>query len=105
MASTEQLWIGDGSRRLDPREPASASASYRSGMKRSSVDLLDISRTGARISTLDPLQVGSTFWIKLPNLEPLEMSVIWAKSFEAGCRFLRPLHPAIFRVVAQALRR
>ena len=105
MASTEEVWIADGWRRAEAREPASVSAPYRCGMKRSSVVLVDISRMGVRISTLDPLQPGSTFWIKLPNLEPLEMSVVWAKGFEAGCRFLQPLHPAIFQVVAQAVRR
>ena len=105
MASTEQVWIADGSARVEPREPASVSAAYRSGMKRSSVEVANISRTGAKILTLDPLKAGSTFWIKLPNLEPLEMSVVWTKGFEAGCRFMKPLHPAIFQVVAQAVRR
>ena len=105
MASTQQVWIADSSGRAEPREPASISAAYRCGMRRSSVDVVNISRTGAKLSTLDPMQPGSTFWIKLPGLETLEMSVVWVKGFEAGCRFLQPLHPAIFRVVAQAVRR
>jgi hypothetical protein len=105
MASTEQVWIADSSGRVEQREPASVSADCRSGMKRSCVDVVNISRTGAKIVTLDPVQAGSTFWMKLPNLEPLEMSVVWSKGLEAGCRFLKPLHPAIFRVIAQAVRR
>lgn len=105
MDSTEQVWMAEGSRRTEPRELASVSAAYRSGMRRSSVDVLDISCAGARVSSLNPLQPGTSFWIKLPNLEALEMTVVWSKGFEAGCRFLKPLHPAIFQVVAQAVRR
>lgn len=104
MAPPEQVWIAASFSRGGPRDRASSSAAYQSGLKRSPVDVVSISPAGAKICTVEPVETGATFWIKLPNLEPVEMCVAWVTGLEAGCTFLDPLDPATFQVVAQAAR-
>lgn len=104
-APRQQVWIVASVGHLEAAQAASVSDAYRKGIKRHLVDVVSISSAGAKICTMEPVQTGATFWIKLPNLEPVQMSVVWAKGLEAGCQFLQPLDPAIFRVVAQAVRR
>ncbi len=91
-----------GESRRAPRAPASASVALRRGMSRSSADVLDLSASGARIRTIDPLVAGTRIWLKLPMVEPLESTVVWVDRFEAGCAFTSPLHPAVFQVVLRS---
>lgn len=88
----------------EPRERAKrsrlcAQASVRIGLTRGSAEVVDLSLTGVKILTLNPLEVGTRFWIKLPMLEALEVRVAWYRHFEAGCEFVHPLHPAVAQVV------
>jgi hypothetical protein len=103
--SSDPVWIVPSFGRGEARLSTAVSAAYRNGLKRSTVELVNISPSGAKICAPEPLEAGSSFWIKLPLLEPLEMSVVWAKGLEAGCSFLQPLDQASFRVIAQAVRR
>ena len=82
------------------RARLSTEAVARCGLKRGTVEVVDLSLSGVKLRTLDLLDVGSLLWLKLPKLEPLEVRVVWSRNFEAGCEFIRPLHPAVAKVVA-----
>ncbi|WP_242139111.1 PilZ domain-containing protein [Sphingomonas sp. TREG-RG-20F-R18-01] len=57
--------------------------------------LLEVSRTGCRVDNLT-ITPGSTVWVKLPGLEPIEAKVSWSRAWQCGIRFDQPLHPAVF---------
>lgn len=84
-----------GGRRAD-RAPFDARVKFRCGNRRATVRVLDMSRTGARVSAIHLLREGETFFITLPGLSSIEARVAWANSFELGCEFMQPLHPAVF---------
>jgi len=81
------------------RVPFSAAVQFRSGTRRATVRVLDISIKGARVSTVHPMRSGERFYIKLPLIEALEGEVMWCDQFEVGCKFLRPLHPAVLEQI------
>ncbi len=89
------------SRRQAERKPLSAIVQCRRGITREAVEVLDISRTGARIHSLSPLRSGHVVWLRLPGLEAIQANVVWTRQFEAGCEFVRPLHPAVFEIIAR----
>lgn len=57
--------------------------------------LLDLSPTGCRVDNLT-ISPGTTVWVKLPGLEPIEAKVTWSRGWQCGIRFGKPLHPAVF---------
>jgi hypothetical protein len=63
------------------------------------VRILDLSTHGFRASTHLDLQIGSDVWLKLPGLEALHAKVAWANAHFVGCKFERPLHPAVLQMV------
>ena len=83
------------------RQPFSASIQCRRGMARETVEVIDLSASGARIRTLYPLRMGHPVWLRLPRLEPIEARVVWTRGCESGCEFVRALHPAVFDTIAQ----
>ena len=85
------------------RAMLSSEAVVRLGLKRVSVDVVDLSLSGVKLGMLDPIEVGARLWLKLPMLEGLEVRVVWYRNFEAGCEFVNPLHPAVAKtIVARA---
>lgn len=72
-----------------------AAGQCRRGTMRETVEILDISVGGARVSAVAPLRTGYSVWIKLPGIEAQEARVAWTRGFESGCEFVRPLHPAV----------
>jgi hypothetical protein len=40
-------------------------------------------------------------WLRLPGLEPCHAIVAWAKGSYVGCRFERPLHPAVLDMIVR----
>ncbi len=88
-------------RRQAERKPLSAIVQCRRGITRESVEVLDISQSGARIRTLSPLRSGSVVWLRLPGLEAIQANVVWSRQFESGCEFVRALHPAVFEIIAR----
>lgn len=75
---------------------------FRSGSRRADVRVLDVSTEGARISAIHSLREGDRFYLKLPMIEAVEATVAWARDFELGCRFARPLHPAVLETLITA---
>lgn len=57
--------------------------------------IADLSTAGFRLQSFMKLSSGDSFWIMLPGFEGRRSQVLWTKGHEAGCRFERPLHPAI----------
>jgi len=55
----------------------------------------DLSVTGFRLQSFMKLQSGDSLWVMLPGFEGRRALVLWTSGHEAGCRFERPLHPAI----------
>ncbi|MDT9599301.1 PilZ domain-containing protein [Sphingosinicella rhizophila] len=83
------------------RKNVSTVAGYRSGMIRATVEIADLSVAGLKIVTASPMSVGSRIWIRIPMLEPQECVIAWVDGCTAGCRFEKPLHPAVLDVLVQ----
>jgi hypothetical protein len=64
-----------------------------------SVQILDLSVDGFRASTHLDLPPGADVWLRLPGLEPYQAKVAWAKGQYIGCKFERPLHPAVLEMI------
>lgn len=82
--------------RAAERLPFMARVRYRRGRFRAEVEVLDVSVMGAKVRALDALRTGDPIWLAFPGLEPLEAIVAWADNFVCGCRFVNPMHPAVF---------
>jgi len=91
---------GTAGPRRSQRRRVRMNAAFREGHARAMVDIIDLSATGVKIESHLTLQPNTRIWIRLPGLEPLEVRVAWVHRFEAGCEFIRPLHPAVFERVA-----
>jgi len=88
------------------RRPVAIRAQLRPpGSDRLMVEVTDLSETGFQIETVYRLKTGSTVWLAIPTLAPLEAIVAWNRARHYGCRFQRPLYPAVFdHIVALAAR-
>ncbi len=88
-------------RRQVARKLVSTSAALRGATSRCVVDVCDFSEAGARLSTADPLVLGSRVLLKLPLIDAIEATVVWVNRLEAGCRFSKPLPGCIRRGAAK----
>lgn len=84
--------------RRDVRVTASIRAA---GGTRFEIDLVDLSITGFRFESYFPLPTGWRVFLTIPTFAPLEAEVAWADGRAYGCRFLKPLHPAVFDTIAE----
>lgn len=82
--------------RAADRKPFMARVQYRRGIMRAQVEVLDVSVLGAKVECHDILQTGDVVWLTLPGITALESVVAWVDGFKFGCRFVRPLHAAVF---------
>jgi hypothetical protein len=64
-----------------------------------SVDILDLSTSGFRVASHLGLVKGDDVWLRLPGLEASHAQVVWTSGYMMGCRFVRPLHPAVLEMV------
>jgi hypothetical protein len=87
--------------RATNRTQVAIAAGYRDGWYRGSVEVIDLSPTGLKTESHLRLSPDTYIWLKLPGLEGWQARIAWVNGHEAGCEFIRPLHPAVFdRVVA-----
>ena len=92
----------NSNRRRDARTQAELGAGLRQrGASGVSVQIIDLSVTGFRASTHLDLQDGADVWLKLPGLEALHAKVAWQNGYLIGCRFEKPLHPAVLQMVVR----
>jgi hypothetical protein len=73
-----------------------ATIQARRGENRYTLEIEDISTTGARMKSSRALPDGTVVWLRLPGLEPIQAEVMWSHGFKFGCRFLQPLHASVF---------
>lgn len=83
-------------RRRSARKYLQAQVQFGRNGRRMRVRLIDLSRHGARLSLIQPLNMEDTFWIALPGLAPISARVSWANGFIIGCEFDQPLHETTF---------
>lgn len=57
---------------------------------------LNVSAGGCRVELIEMVNSGEPVIVRLPALEPLGAEVAWVQGANAGLRFQRPLHPAVF---------
>lgn len=98
--SAEILAEPDRQARRGERRRMAAGAQCRRGSTRETVEVLDLSATGARVRALSPLRTGTVVWLKIGQMEGFEARIVWTVGFESGCEFARPLHPAVFDSLA-----
>ena len=89
--------------RKGERRRVAGDGQCRRGMLRETVEVLDLSLTGARVRALSPLRVGYTVWLKFGSVEAQEARIVWTIGFESGCQFAHPLHPAVFDSLSRSL--
>lgn len=66
-----------------------------------SVKVMDLSVQGFRVATHLELCKGADVWLRLPGLEPCHAIVMWTKGPMIGCKFSRPLHPAVLDLIVR----
>lgn len=95
---------GDKKERSAERVPIELDAGLRQrGGAGVTVQIMDLSTDGFRIETHLDLHIGADVWLRLPGLESCHATVAWVNGYIAGCKFERPLHPAVLdMVVAKA---
>src|SRR5436305_4903994 len=88
--------------RVSERVPLEVAAGLRQrGAAGVSVQVMDLSTHGFRVQTHLELAEGSDVWLRLPGLEPCHAVVAWTKGNYVGCRFERPLHPAVLEMIVR----
>jgi hypothetical protein len=92
-----------GEKRSTQRHAVLTSAAVRGGAIRAVADVSNLSQGGLQLATGEALPLGSRLTLKLPLLEPIEASVVWANSSKAGCRFHEPLPLNLFDSACRAL--
>jgi hypothetical protein len=78
-------------RRSSPRVIASARATLRASGRTYSVDLLDISASGAKIRTRRPIELGGMAILDLRHLLGLRTHVRWTDGLDYGLAFEPPI--------------
>ena len=63
----------------------------------------DLTPQGCRVTCPERLEVGDLVWVQLPTLESLPSWVRWASPAQSGVEFDRPLHEAVFDMMAARL--
>lgn len=98
MMPNEPQFQSDSERRAD-RLPFAAEVQFRSGSRRASVKVRDISAFGARISGVFLVRENDLFYLKLPIIAPIAARVAWVEAFEFGCEFERPISEVVLAAI------
>jgi PilZ domain len=64
----------------------------------------DISTAGCKVELVEQVTASDHVITRLPGLEPFGATVMWSDERNAGVRFNRPIHPAVFELLLQRLR-
>lgn len=99
--------------RGDPQEPRGSGrlrldaevGIRRQGQHAFRVRLFDASPEGCKIEFVERPAVGERIWIKFDGMEAIEGSVRWIAGHTGGVHFVRPMHEAVFRRVAESLKK
>ena len=91
-------------RRRWPRQALEAEVEFR--RRREShytIKMHDMSTNGCRIASPERLDRGELVWVQLPSLESLAAQVKWTRAWQSGVEFERPMHAAIYEMMARRL--
>ncbi|HEV7233099.1 MAG TPA: PilZ domain-containing protein [Sphingorhabdus sp.] len=66
------------------------------GAGKQSVSVIDLSQSGFRMRCIFLIGEGRTVFLTIPGFQSLEAIVAWHHDEYYGCRFVRPLHEAIY---------
>lgn len=67
------------------------------------VKLFDASAYGCKCEFIDRPRIKEQLWVKFDGLEALEAMVCWVESSSIGLEYVRPMHPAVFDMLAHRL--
>lgn len=67
------------------------------------ITLHDLTPQGCRVACPERLDEGDLVWVQLPSLESLPAWVRWTQKAQSGIEFDRPLHRAVFEMMAERL--
>lgn len=70
------------------------------GSARVDIDVVDLSATGFRFESFNDFATGARVFLSIPSLQPLEAVIAWRRRHQFGCRFVNPLHTAVFDTIA-----
>lgn len=98
MMSIEPQFQNTSERRTD-RMPFAAEVQFRSGSRRATVQVRDISALGARISGVFLVRENDLFFLKLPIIAPVAARVAWVEAFEFGCEFEHPISEVVLAAI------
>ena len=76
----------------------------RRGMANYGVRVVDLSAEGCKVELVERPRGGERMTIKFEGLEAMDAEVCWVQGFQAGLRFERPIHPAVFELLLARLR-
>ena len=102
--TNEPQFQSTGGRRAD-RLPFAAQVQFRSGTRRASVQVRNISAFGARIAGVFLVREHDQFYLKLPMIAPMVARVAWVEEFEFGCEFERPISDAVLAAITASAAR
>lgn len=99
---------GEHGKPADPRRsarvPIDAQVTIRRhGHNAYNARVFNLSECGCKVEIVDRPEFGDDVLLRLPGLEPIRAIVLWVKGSAAGLEFERPIHPAVFDVLAQKL--
>lgn len=86
----------DDQDRRTPRAVVEIMATFRYGLASSTVVLKDLTRFGARVEGIGPLEADEAVSLGLPGCRPALAFVAWADGSGAGLEFADPLDAAIY---------
>ena len=94
-------FLGDGRKKL--RKSVRMEARIRQRGTPFDINIVDLSQSGFRGETIYNLAVGTRLYVTLPELAPLEATVVWRDPVRVGCVFTAQLHRAVFdHIVARS---
>jgi hypothetical protein len=95
---------GQQERRRDQRLSLDADVEFRRKKQAHyTVRMQDLTPNGCRIAPPERVDAGELVWVQLPSLESLSSRVKWATAWQSGVEFDRPMHPAVFDLLASRL--
>ena len=71
------------------------------GGSRLDVEVHDLSRTGFRVASVYNIPAGKRVFLTIPSFSAMEAQVAWRDLHGFGCKFVQPLHPAVFDMIAK----
>jgi hypothetical protein len=77
----------------------------RHGRQNFRVQVFDASAHGCKVEFVERPEVQECLWVRFEGLEPLEARVRWLDGQFVGLEFSRPIHPAVFDLLAERMRR